>query len=209
MPAVVALLRSWPEAPASSARDEQAIVAPHARIGGEIGVAHQRADAQPALRRRLDLVEREAVHVDQVRRRLDLQLHQVEQVGAAGDELGAWVARGSRRGLGRRVRALVGEGLHALPPGDLGDRLDDVGVGAAAADVAAHALADLGGGHLRLRGQVGADMARDARLDLVEHRHGRADLPGRAVAALVAVVLDEGGLHRMQVAPACPAPRWW
>ena len=27
----------------------------------------------------------------------------------------------------------------------------------------------------------------------------RADLPGRAVAALVAVVLDEGGLHRVQV----------
>ena len=27
---------------------EQAIVAPHARIGGKIGVAHQRADAQPA-----------------------------------------------------------------------------------------------------------------------------------------------------------------
>ena len=40
--------------------------------------------------------------------------------------------------------ALVGEGLHALPPGDFGDRLDDVGIGAAAADVAAHALAELG-----------------------------------------------------------------
>ena len=52
---------------------------------------------------------------------------------------------------------------------------------------------------LRRRGQVGADMARDAGLDLVEHRHGRADLPGRAVAALIAVMLDEGGLHRVQV----------
>ena len=51
---------------------EHAIVAPHARVGGEIGVAHQRADAQAALGRRLDLVEREAVHVDQMRRRLDL-----------------------------------------------------------------------------------------------------------------------------------------
>ena len=91
LPAVVAWLRSWPEAPASSARDKQAIVAPHARIGGEIGVAHQRADAQPALGRRLDRVERQPVHVDEVRRRFDLQLHQVEQVGAAGDELGARV----------------------------------------------------------------------------------------------------------------------
>ena len=52
---------------------------------------------------------------------------------------------------------------------------------------------------MRRRRQVGADMARDAGLDLVQHRHGRADLPGRAVAALVAVVLHEGGLHRVQV----------
>ena len=37
---------------------QHAVVAPHALVGGEIGVAHQRADAQPALRRRLDLVER-------------------------------------------------------------------------------------------------------------------------------------------------------
>ena len=42
-------------------------------------------------------------------------------------------------------------------------------------------------------------MAGDAGLDLVEHRDRRADLPGRAIAALVAVVLDEGRLHRMQV----------
>ena len=63
-----------------------------------------------------DLVEREAVHVDQMRRRLDLQLHQVEQVGAAGDELGARDARGGRGGLGGRLRALVGEGLHACLP---------------------------------------------------------------------------------------------
>ncbi len=37
----------------------------------------------------------EAVDVDQMRRRLDLELHQVEQVGAAGDEL---ALRGARRG---------------------------------------------------------------------------------------------------------------
>ena len=106
-----------------------------------------------------------------------------------------------RRGgsLGGRVRALVGEGLHALPPGDFGDRIDDVGISAAAADVAAHALAQLRGRQLRLRGEVGADVARDAGLDLVEHRDRRADLPGRAIAALIAVMLDEGGLHRMQM----------
>ena len=108
-------------------------------------------------------------------------------------------ARGGRSGLGGRVRAFVGEGLHALPPGDFGDRIDDVGVGAAAADVAAHPLAHLGCGQLGRRGQVGADVARNARLDLVEHRDRRADLPRRAVAALVAVMLDERRLHRVQV----------
>jgi hypothetical protein len=40
--------------------------------------------------------------------------------------------------------------------------------------------------------------------DLVEHADGRADLARRAVAALVAVVLDEGRLHRVQ---RCGVPR--
>jgi len=35
---------------------------------------------------------------------------------------------------------------------------------------------------------------------LAEHCNGRADLPGRAITALIAIVLDEGGLHRMQFA---------
>ena len=52
---------------------------------------------------------------------------------------------------------------------------------------------------LRRGRQIGRHMTWDAGLDLVEHRHRRTDLPGRAVAALVAVVLHEGGLHRMQV----------
>ncbi len=95
---------------------KQAIVAPHTLIGGEIGVAHQRADAQPTLGRRFDLVEREAVDVDQMRRRLDLELHQVEQVGAARNELGALDARGGGCSVGGRVRALVGEGFHAFLP---------------------------------------------------------------------------------------------
>ena len=73
--------------------------------------AHRRRDrccvtsapiAQAAVVGRLDLVEPEVLHVDQMRRRLDLELHQVEQVGAAGDELGA---RRARRPLRRRRRA--------------------------------------------------------------------------------------------------------
>jgi hypothetical protein len=49
-----------------------------------------------------------------------------------------------------------------LHPRDFGDGLDDVGVGAAAADVAAHALAQLVGRQQRPRGEVGADVAGDA-----------------------------------------------
>ena len=50
------------------------------------------------------------------------------------------------------------------------------------------------------------NVARDAGLDLPQHRNRRADLSGRAVAALVAVVLHEGRLHRMQVVRAVPSP---
>src|SRR6185437_15603835 len=85
-------------------------------FSGEVRVAHQRADAQPAVRRLLDLVERQAVHVDQVRWGLDLQLHQVEKVGAPGDEFGALDAGRGSRGLGGGMGALVGEGSHVLPP---------------------------------------------------------------------------------------------
>ena len=95
---------------------QQAIVAPHAHIGGEIGVAHQRADAQAAVGRRFDLVERQSVDVDQMRRRFDLELHQIEKIGAAGNEFGAGDARGRGGSLGGRVRALVGEGFHACLP---------------------------------------------------------------------------------------------
>ena len=42
-------------------------------------------------------------------------------------------------------------------------------------------------------------MARDARIDLIEHSHGRTDLTGRAITALVTVMFDESGLHRMEI----------
>jgi hypothetical protein len=81
---------------------------------------------------------------------------------------------------------------------DFADRVDDIRIGAAAADVAAHAFAQLGGGEHRFGGQVAADVARDAALDFVEDRDGRTYLARRAIAALVAVMLHESGLHRMQ-----------
>src|SRR3546814_4071702 len=67
---------------------------------------------------------------------------------------------------------------------DLGDRLQYVRIGAAAADIAAHPLANFHIRRLGRRGQVAGDVAGDSRLDLFEHRDRRADLPRRAIAAL-------------------------
>src|SRR5439155_3527778 len=78
----------------------------------------------------------------------------------------------------RRVASL-------LPPsaGDLSDRSDDVRIRTATTEVAAHELADL---LIRTRSS------------LLQQRDRRHDLPGRAVAALKAVMADERLLHRMQ-----------
>src|SRR3954453_10432389 len=62
-------------------------------------------------------------------------------------------------------------------------RVDDAAVRAAAADVAAHPLADF---------VIAAGMP------FLQQRDGRTDLTRRAVAALESVVADERGLHRVQ-----------
>src|SRR5205085_2795456 len=80
----------------------------------------------------------------------------------------------------------------------LADRVDDADVGAAAAQVAAHALLDLGVGQLEGAGASRGHRARHAGAILGEHPNRRADLSGRAVAALEAVVLDEGHLERVR-----------
>ena len=67
----------------------------------------------------------------------------------------------------------------------LEDSRGDAGIRAAAADVAAHSLADALG--------VAAGVA------LGEQPDGAHDLAGRAVAALKPVVIEEGRLHRMEV----------
>jgi hypothetical protein len=84
-------------------------------MGREIGVADKRADPKPALGRSFDLVEAKTIHVDKVCRCFDLELHEIEQIGPPGDELGS----GSLRRFGcfeRRGSALIGERLHAFLP---------------------------------------------------------------------------------------------
>src|SRR3546814_4472327 len=62
----------------------------------------------------------------------------------------------------------------------------------AAADVAAHPFSDFGGVQIGCGIEIAAHMAGHARLDLVKHRHGRAYLTGRAIAALKCIMPDKG-----------------
>ena len=75
------------------------------RVVGEVRVPDRRTDLQPAAGRRFDLVEPQAIDVDQLRGRFDVQLHQVDQRRAASEE--------------SDVRAL----LRSLRLGGGGDRL--------------------------------------------------------------------------------------
>ncbi|MNT89359.1 hypothetical protein D3C72_2300730 [compost metagenome] len=85
-------------------------------MGGQRRVAHQRADAQAPITGSFHLVQGQAIDVDQMRGRFDFQFHQVEQIRAAGDELGARRAQGGSRRFGRRGRLLVAEDSHAGLP---------------------------------------------------------------------------------------------
>ena len=101
----------------------------------------------------------------------------------------AW-ARKASAAARSRGRSRV-KGCMAQPPRTEAGRAsrvldcrDDVIVGAAAAQVAAHPV---------------ADFLRRAGMTLVDAGDAGHDLPGRAVAALEGVALDEGGLQRVQL----------
>ena len=53
---------------------------------GQIGVANSSADPQAAVRNGLDLVERQTTYVEHPRRGFDIQFHQINKSGSAGDE---------------------------------------------------------------------------------------------------------------------------
>src|SRR3954447_19417761 len=87
----------------------------------------------------------------------------------------------------RRERTRTVASLLASSSGDVSDRGDDVRVRPAPAEIAAHELPDL---------RIGS------RSVLIQQTNGRHDLPRGAVAALKAVMPDEGLLHRVQTAVA-------
>ena len=66
-----------------------------------------------AVGRVLDPVEAQAIDVDDVGRRLDLELGEVEKVGAAADELGAGLGGHGRGRFGRGLGPLERELLHS------------------------------------------------------------------------------------------------
>ena len=135
--------------------------------------ANRGGGAEPeALRSDVDAVVEEAREADQPLGAAHVLLQELHHVGAAGDVLGGRVvaaglgARGE--GGGQVARPFEGEGVHGstLPHGAGGarrvlDGRDDVVVGSAAAQVAAHPVADL----LRRAG-VALCNARDAGHDL-------------------------------------------
>ena len=137
------------------------ITGQRARTSGCAATSLMRAIASRRRPSPLDLDARQpdAVQIDELRRRLDIVLHQLHQVRAAGDDTwrpapgAAAIAASSDVGW-TRVKCLHGS---ALPRG-VADRRDDVGIGAAAADIAAHPLADFG---------IGAGVA------LLDQRRGR------------------------------------
>ena len=151
----------------------------------------------------LDFVEADVVDVDEGGGVLDAVLHEVDEVGAAAEAFGSVCGEGVDGGFGSGG-ALVGEGIHAAASAsELTDGSDDVGVGAAAADVAGHALADLVVGELGMLSVAGLEAEtceRSPRLRSSRERGGGADLAGGAVAALEAVVREEGGLRGAEVA---------
>src|ERR1035441_415992 len=84
------------------------------RMEGDIAHAGQRADADPAVDA-LDRGQRQIIEVDQVRRVLDIALHEVDQIRSAGYESCA-LAR-ARGDCGRKIAgANVDEGIHARLP---------------------------------------------------------------------------------------------
>jgi len=167
----------------------------------DIGVAGEGSNDQTAFGAGLDVIERKNINVDNLTWTLDVELHEIDQRCAPGDEADVSPLLGCRR-LGGSLYSLIdggglreGEGIHGSTPvgsllrglgavADLLNGRDDVRVGTAATYVAVHRLLDVG-----IRGP---DV-------LFEHRDGGHDLARGAVATLVAVVLNEGDLHGMEM----------
>ena len=164
------------------------------RIGRDVAHLCKSAD-ESAIRIDADRIKAlEMGDIDDQFRLGDAAFGKVEERGAAGEQHGC--------GHGRRRAALPRPSLredrrnlswHHLC--SFADRLDDMRIGAATAEIARHVFADF---------IVGTRMA------FADAGNGGHDLARRAVAALEGVMLKEGGLDRMKFGAAGrKGPRWW
>jgi hypothetical protein len=92
------------------------IVSSHPRIGSKLGICDQCADTKTSVSGFLYAVETNMPKVDQMSRRFYLKLHEIDQIGAPGNEFRALSLRSDRSSLGGTLRSLVGELFHARLP---------------------------------------------------------------------------------------------
>ena len=136
--------------------------------------------------------------------RQHVDLHQIDKRRATSKKHRAWASGDGARRIRRGRQALKGEGVHEphLAQKHLAHGGDDIRIGGTAAQIAAHPLADLLVGQCRAvdrLSNVWCDVTGHARVHLLNGADGREDLPRRAVAALKAVAVQEGGLHRVKL----------
>ena len=112
----------------------------------------------------------------------DTAFGEIEQSGAAGEQHGCGHGCSGARFVDR-AGAQIGEISHDITSAASRTACDDVRIGAATAEIARHVFADF---------VVGARMA------FADAGNGGHDLARRAVAALEGVMLEEGGLDRVE-----------
>ena len=92
---------------------QQRVFRSHRFVVCQIGIRHQRPDPQASAIGLVDGRQRQPGDIDQPGRPLDIVLHQVDQVGAAGDEPGGRIRPDLTDGLGDIGRAGIGEPVHS------------------------------------------------------------------------------------------------
>ena len=82
------------------------------RVIGEIAVGYERTDAQAAVLSILDSVERQMRDVNEPRGPRHILFHEVDNVGAPGNELCRRIGGNLAHGVGHVARARIAEVVH-------------------------------------------------------------------------------------------------
>src|SRR5688572_4293566 len=110
------MLRNCPDAPATMAWLSKRVPLTDERVVGGRGIRRERTYRHAAVDRRADVGQTEPRQVHELRRTLDVFLHQVEEVRSAGEELRPWVRGDRSHGRVRIARADVVKRSHSHPP---------------------------------------------------------------------------------------------